>query len=203
MTELFFFPAFLATKVFLNVLSDWFHDLKIVLTQEKVNKSHILGFAMLPDHLPLFQMLAGLTQAGLWFQMVPTLKFAPDPWKCPAERGIRVLHRNAVHMCAWAWALQNSGGFIPVGWRLFKWHVDVYINEAVIIKTRRKRWNIVIICARATPAGSWKLSRGLPALISLPAGMYLYVKMPGRKICCSALGVNGFLNRPKDLCTLT
>lgn len=79
MTELFFFPALLATKVFLNVLSDWFHDLKIVLTQEKVNKSHILGFAMLPDHLPLFQMLAGLAQAGLWFQMVPTLKFAPDP----------------------------------------------------------------------------------------------------------------------------
>lgn len=79
MTEVFFFPAFLATKVFLNVLSDRFHDLKIVLTQEKVNKSHILGFAMLLDHLPLFQMLAGLVQAGLWFQMVPTLKFAPDP----------------------------------------------------------------------------------------------------------------------------
>lgn len=67
----------------------------------------------------------------------------------------------------------------------------------MFIKTRRKRWNIVLICARATPAGSWKLSRGLPALISLPAGMYLYAKMPGRKICCSALGVNGFLNRPR------
>lgn len=102
-----------------------------------------------------------------------------------------------MHMCAWAWALQNSGGFIPVRWRLFKWHVDVYINEAVFIQTRRKRWDIVLICARATPAGSWKLSRGLPILISLPAGMYLYVKMPGRKICCSALGVNGFLNRLK------
>lgn len=59
------FPAFLGTTIFLDVVSDWFHYLKIFLTQEKVNKRQALGFAMLPHKLLFAHMLAGGAQAGL------------------------------------------------------------------------------------------------------------------------------------------
>lgn len=82
MTE-HFFPAFLGTTIFLHVLSDWFHYLKIFLTQENVNKHHVLGFAMLLHQLllaqMLAQMLAGGAQAGLWFKMDPMERFTPKP----------------------------------------------------------------------------------------------------------------------------
>lgn len=78
MTE-HFFPAFGGTTIFLDVLSDWFHYLKLFLTQENVNKRHVLGFAMQPHQLLLAQMLAGGAQAGLWFKMDPMERFTPKP----------------------------------------------------------------------------------------------------------------------------
>lgn len=74
------FPAFLGTRVFLDVLSDWFQYLKIFLTQENVDKSHTLfcyrNSFRCPD-----------VGSRLRFKMDPIEGFAPKSWKKKKKLG--------------------------------------------------------------------------------------------------------------------
>lgn len=120
------------------MLSDCFHYLRIFLTQEKVNKFHILYFTMLSNRLPLFQMLACAAKPGLWFKMDPIEGFIPKPRKnAQALRGPCILSQEpSTNMHPDLNSTELTGN--DARWRLFKCHVDICINEALGVKKLRE-----------------------------------------------------------------
>lgn len=98
----------MATEVFLDVLSDWFHGLKLFLTQEKVTKPHSLGFAMLPIVFRCSRCwLAWGRPDGFNWILYKNLLQTPE--RCLAE--LRDWsYTGTLHTCAWAGTLQNSEG---------------------------------------------------------------------------------------------